>query len=221
MDMAGRSGIPMTEAEALLRLTQWLSPAFPLGSFAYSHGLETLVADGVVGDAAALQDWLVAVLQNGAGRVDAVLLCKALDGEDPEGLAHHAAALAGSSERWSESIEQGRAFCRTVSAMGVPMDGLPLPVAVGTAAQGLGLPAPQVVALYLQAFAGALVSAGVRLIPLGQTEGQTVLAGLAPVILSIAEAAPETPLEAVGSGAFGADLAALHHETAEVRLYKS
>ncbi|RYH10618.1 urease accessory protein UreF [Tropicimonas sp. IMCC6043] len=209
--------------EAILTLTQWLSPAFPVGGFAYSHGLEAAIAAGEVSDAASLERWLRAVLEQGAGRCDAILLCHAMRGV-PEAteLAALAESLAASRERWLEAREQGAAFMRAVNALtGAERDAYPLPVAVGAAAAGLELGAAEVAAFYLQAFAANLVSAGVRFVPLGQTEGQAVLARLRPRIVALAGAAAEAGLDEIGSAAFGADIAAMRHETMDVRLFKS
>lgn len=203
-----------------LALTQWLSPAFPVGGFAYSHGLEQAVSDGAVRDAAGLQRWLEAVLADGAGLADAVLLKAALEG-DVAGATGWARALAASAERAREAEEQGAAFARTVAALGAEAPAAPLPVAVGAAARGLGLPAERVAARYLLAFAGNLVSAAVRLVPLGQTEGQAVLARLHPLIARVAARAATLTPEEVASAVPGGDLAAMRHETKEVRLFRT
>ncbi|MDT0682742.1 urease accessory UreF family protein [Roseicyclus sp. F158] len=206
---------------ARLSLVQWLSPAFPIGAFAYSSGLETAVAEGAVGSAADLELWLDGVLRFGSGRQDAALLCAAMaPGADLAGLSALARALAPSAERLKETDEQGEAFARTVTgATGVDSFAAPLPVALGAAAARLGADAQEVAALYLQAFAGTLVSAAIRLVPLGQTEGQRVIARLHGTILAIAAAAPGTDPTAIGSAAFGADLASAAHETLQPRLF--
>jgi urease accessory protein len=207
---------------ALLTLTQWLSPAFPLGSFAYSHGLETAIAGGEVASAAALEHWLGHLLRHGSGRADAILLHAALRGEDADGLADLARALAASAERARETEEQGAALVRTVNALTGRADPpRPLPVALGVAAHPLGLPRVRVAALYLHAFASNLVSVATRAVPLGQTEAQGVLARLSPVVAEEAAATAEMPVEAIASAAFGADLAAMAHETLPVRLFKT
>ena len=131
-------------------------------------------------------------------------------------------ALAGSAEREREAAEQGSAFAATVSALtGETVPLLPYPVAVGAAARQLKLPAHRVAASYLQGFAGNLVSAAVRLVPLGQTEGQGVLAALRPTLAEVAAKAACTPLAAIGLAAFGAELAAMHHETMSPRMFRT
>ena len=206
---------------AHLTLVQWLSPAFPTGAFAYSHGLEAEIAAGVVRDAASLEAWLGNVLRFGAGWQDAVLLCHALK-DDATALDDLARALQPSAERLRESAEQGAAFARAVAGMtGRALAPRLMPVAVGEAARALGLPAQTVAALYLQGFAGNLVIIAIRHVPLGQTEGQTVLARLLPTIEELATRAAEAGLDDIGGCALAGDLAALRHETMEVRIFRT
>ncbi|MEM6740814.1 MAG: urease accessory UreF family protein [Pseudomonadota bacterium] len=213
---------PASEDAALLTLTQWLSPAFPLGSFAYSHGLETAIAEGHVSDAAGLEAWLGYVLCFGTGRSDAILIHACLRGEPVDDLATLARALAPSAERAREAEEQGAALARTIGALrGTTMPPRPLPVAFGAAARRLPVAPLRVVALYLQAFVGNLVSCATRAVPLGQTEAQAVLARLSQPILTTASATAETPVGRISSAAFGSDLSALRHETQDVRLYRT
>jgi urease accessory protein len=207
----------------LLSLVQWLSPAFPVGGFAYSHGLEWAIHAGLIRDAASLSDWIGTVLAEGAGRSDAILLAHALRPDsDLTALAALAAALPASRERWVETMEQGAALTRTTNALtGQDHPAMAYPVALGLAAQSLHLAPARVLALYLHAFASNLVQAGVRFVPLGQTEGQAVLAALHPAILRLADEAAAAPLDEIGSGAFGSDLAAMRHETMDVRIYRT
>ncbi|MCE2750023.1 MAG: urease accessory protein UreF [Rhodobacter sp.] len=208
---------------ALLSLVQWLSPAFPVGSYAYSHGLEWAISAGDITSAAELQRWIGTVLTEGAGRTDAILLAQALRPEaDLAALSALAQALAASRERLVETLDQGRALGQTIAALtGQPQPEMPYPVALGAAARGLGLPAEPVVSLYLHAFASALVQAAVRFVPLGQTEGQAVLAALHPVILLVAAEAVQAEVDQIGSGAFLSDLAAMRHETLDVRIFRT
>ncbi len=209
-------------AADLLRLAQWLSPAFPTGAFAYSHGLEQAIAAGEVGDADALECWVADTVMYGAGRLDAALLVAAMTGQDADRLAALARAMAASRERLLETEAQGAAFAATVAAItGTAQPPRPLPVAVGVAARGLALPPPDVAALFLQAFAAALVSVAVRFVPLGQTAGQQVLARLHPVLLAVAAEAAETPPDRMGTFALRGDIAAMAHETMETRVYRT
>jgi len=206
---------------ALMVLVQWLSPAFPVGGYAYSHGLEWAISAGLIKDAAGLQGWLADVITHGSGRSDAVLLALALaPGADHAALAAYASALAPARERLTETLGQGRAFTLATNALlGADHPPAPLPVAVGRAAASLGLPVERVLALYLHSFASTLVQGAVRFVPLGQTEGQQVLAALHPVISRVAGWAATAGLDDLGSAGFGSDMAAMAHEGMEVRIF--
>lgn len=208
---------------ALLTLVQWLSPAFPTGAFAYSHGLERVIAAGDVADAESFEGWLRNVLHYGAGWQDAVLLTHALaEGADHAALDALARALAPSAERLQESAEQGAALARMVSGLtGRSLPGRMLPVALGEAAGPLGLPPGQVAQFYLQGFAGNLCTIATRHVPLGQTEGQGVLARLLPEIEVLGQWAAVGSLDELGSAALAADLAAFQHETMDVRIFRT
>ncbi len=210
-------------ADPLLTLVQWLSPAFPVGGFAYSHGLEWAIAAGELRDAPTLAPWIEETLRFGAGRNDAILIAQCLaEGADIPALAALAQALAASRERLVESMEQGRAFLAVTNRLtGDDWPPMPYPVALGAAARALGLAPVTVVSLYLHAFASNLVQAGVRFIPLGQTEGQKVLAGLHPCISALADEAAAASIDDLGGGAMRGDLAAMRHETMEVRIFRT
>lgn len=206
----------------LLALIQWLSPAFPTGAFACSHGLEVAMAAGEVRDGTGLRAWLADVLERGSGWTDAVLLARGLAvGGDLDGLSDMARALAASVERLRETMDQGAAFAATTAALtGQDFPARAMPVAVAQAVRGLGLPAAQVIGVYLQAFASNLVSCAVRFIPLGQTEGQAVLAALHPVIARLAMAAAEPGAE-LATAALRADLHSMAHETLQPRIFRT
>jgi len=207
----------------LLKLTQWFSPAFPIGSFAYSHGLEAAIAQRDVVDAASLADWLRTVLHSGAGRTDAILLAHAMASDaDHTDLNDMATALCSSRERWIETSEQGKAFTTTLNVvLGRSDPPAALPVAAGRVASTLTADAKDVLAIYLQAFVSNLVTIGVRYVPLGQTEGQRVLAELQSDIEAVAALASTADLDDITTSTFAADLAAMEHETQEVRLFKT
>jgi urease accessory protein len=213
----------MREGVAALQvLTTWFSPAYPVGAYSYSHGLEWAVETGAVTDGPALQAWVADLLVHGAGRSDAILVAHALSTADPAPLAELAEALAPSSERHLETMAQGAAFTRTTNATwGLDLPPMAYPVAIGAAARRLGLPVDLTLALFVQAFAASIVSAGVRLVPLGQTEGQQITAALLPLAARVAAAAGDAPLGSIGGSALGADLSAMLHETQYSRLYRS
>ena len=208
---------------ALLSLIQWLSPAFPTGGYAYSHGLEQAVVDGALTDAASLRDWLADILTHGTGRQDAILLACALRSDaDFDALADLATALASSAERAHETLAQGTALAQTVAALtGRALKPRPLPVALGQAAAPLNLPAPQVIALYLHAFASNLIQTMVRFVPLGQTEGQATLTALHPLIEDLAQTLSTATPDDLSTASFAAEMAAMRHETLQPRIFKT
>lgn len=207
----------------LLSLIQWLSPAFPTGGYAHSHGLEQAAADASLTDAASLQDWLADILTHGSGRQDAILLALALrPATDLDALTDLALALCSGAERHQETLAQGTALARTVAALtGRSLKPRPLPVALGEAAAPLNLPAEQVLALFLHAMASNLVQAMVRFVPLGQTEGQATLAALHPLITRLSESLRRATEYDLATATFGAELAAMRHETLQPRIFKT
>lgn len=212
----------MSETAAHLSLMQWLSPGFPTGAFAYSHGLEQAIAAGDVTDAGSFAQWLGDVLAHGAGWSDAVLLACGLRGADLDGLEDMARALAGSAERLHETVEQGAAFARAQEGLReVAVPPRALPVSVAEAARHFPLPPDQIIALFLHSFAANLVSAAVRLVPLGQVAGQRVLTSQHDRITAIAARAANSELGDIATSAFRAEIAAMQHETLDVRLFKT
>ena len=211
----------ITERQALLRLLAWLSPAFPTGAFAYSHGLEWAVEAGDVTDGESLRRWVEDVLRHGSGRSDLILLRHAhRNAARAAELGALFRAMTPSRERRDEAIYQGRAFVAAVAAWGEGQpDDSPYAVAVGAAAFAIG--EDTVAVAYLQAFAANLISAAVRLVPLGQTTGLRVLAALEPTIIAVADETQDATLEDIGGCAFRSDLAAMRHETQYTRLFRS
>jgi urease accessory protein len=217
-------------------LLVWLSPSFPVGSFAYSHGLEWAVEAGDVGDAAPLEQWLDDLLHHGGPWSDAVLLAqthRAMTAGDDAKLAEVAAlaaALAPSRERKLETLAQGAAFLAAVRAAwpspafdrAKPFDTeIAFPVAVGIAAAGHKLALGATLEAYLVALVTNLVSAAVRLIPLGQTDGTKAVAKLVPVAKQVAARAAAASIDDIGGVALRADIAAMRHETQYTRLFRS
>jgi len=218
------------ELQALLRLTAWLSPAFPVGSFAYSGGLERAVADGLVKDAGMLRRWLETLIGNGSAWNDAVLLAESHrshnDAAHLTELAELAAALAGSRERHQETILLGEAFLAAAQAW--PDDvfsRLPkraaYPVAVGAVTGAHGIQPDKALAAFLHAYLSHAVSAGIRLGVAGQKDGVAILAGLEEHVMNIAARAARSTLDDLGSATVQADIAGLRHETQQTRLFRS
>lgn len=221
----GTTIITMTDvAPSLLRLLAWLSPAFPVGAYAYSHGLEQAVEDGDVTDGDELCGWLTDILRHGSGHNDAILLRHAhRAGADVTALNDLAVALASSRERRMETLDQGTAFVAAVAPWQAPRlpDRVAYPIAVGAVAGHHGIDEETTAAAYLQAFAANLISAAVRLVPLGQTTGLRVLAALESAILEVATVTRTATLADLGGCTFRSDLAAMRHETQYTRLFRS
>jgi urease accessory protein len=225
------------EAAALYRLMTWLSPAFPVGAFSYSSGIEWAVEAGDIVDATTLQDWLASMLADGPGFCDAVLLAQAhraaasSDDAALREVAELAAAFAPSRERHLETTAQGRAFieiaraawnCDGLDRLIAACEGaIVYPVAVGIVSASHGIPLASTMHAFLHALASNWISASARLIPLGQTDSQRVLAALEPVVVATGNRALGAPLDDLGSATFRADLASMRHETQYTRLFRS
>ena len=207
-------------AEHLLILQNWFSPAFPVGAFSYSGGLETAIARGAVHDRDSLADWLTVSLLNGTAFTDAVCLRAALAGGEVNDLC---LALCAGAERYQETTELGAAFAnvmRETQDIDLP-EGLAYPVAVGLAARAIGLAPQATLAAFLQGFCMNQISVAVRAVPIGQIEGQSCLRSLMPVIERALETVMVTSPDEMGSFALAGDLCALEHETAEQRIYRT
>jgi len=230
-------GMKDTEAAALYRLMTWLSPAFPVGAFSYSSGIEWAVEAGDIVDAASLRAWLAAMLADGPGFCDGVFLAQAHraaafgDQAALRDLAELAAAFAPSRERHLETSAQGRAFidiartawnCDGLDAL-ISHCGGPIvyPVAVGIVSAAHAIPLAPAMHAFLHALVSNWISAGARLVPLGQTDSQRVLAALESVVGATAIRALAASLDDLGSTTFRADLASMRHETQYTRLFRS
>lgn len=218
------------DAKALLRLMAWLSPAFPIGGFAYSGGLERVVHDGLVRDAAGLVGWLSSLLRHGSLWNDAVLFAEAWrrsgDGAGLKETAELGLALAGSAERHTETLALGKAFAAAASAWPHPVldrlpAAVPFPVAVGAIAAAHGVAPASALAAYLHAAVSQSVSAAIRLGVSGQADGVAVLAGLEAPIIETSERASLATLDELGGAAVQAEIASLRHETQHSRLFRS
>lgn len=218
---------PMVTATSaqILTLSQWLSPAYPVGAFAYSHGLEAAADQGWLRDGADLEAWLQEVLEHGAGRSDALFLAAAWHANAAADLAAidaTACAFAASQERLLETRQQGRSFGLVTEAIwGAQLAGLTYPVALGAAAAAEGLPLELTQVMYLQGFLSNLVAAGQRLLPVGQTEGQQILQRLSCRLPAIADQTRDGDLSQLSATAFLADIAAMKHETQRSRIFRT
>jgi urease accessory protein len=225
------------EAAALYRLMTWLSPAFPVGAFSWSSGIEWAVEAGDIVDVATLQDWLSSMLADGPGFCDGVFLAhahRAAESCDDAGLrdvAELAAAFAPSRERHLETTAQGRAFieitraawnCDGLDRLVALCDGaIVYPIAVGMVSAAHAVPLAQTMHGFLHALTSNWISAASRLVPLGQTASQRALAALEPVVVATGKRALGASLDDLGSATFRADLASMRHETQYTRLFRS
>jgi urease accessory protein len=233
----GPTDISESEAASLYRLMTWLSPSFPVGAFSYSSGLEWAVEAGDITDAASLRQWLASMLVNGAGICDGIFLAHAYraasSGDDAllADIVELASAFAPSRERHLETTAQGRAFIEIARAAwhNALLDRLitsckaaiVYPVAVGLVSAAHAIPLAPTLHAFLHAVTSNWISAGARLVPLGQTDSQRVLAQLEPDVAATAKRALVTSLDDLGSATFRADLASMRHETQYTRLFRS
>lgn len=220
----------MTEPAALQKLVTWLSPAFPVGAFAWSAGLETAIAQRAVTDSTSLQNWIAGSLAHGGIRTDAILLAHAHraagDAAQLQELADLGLALTPSRERWMETSLTGDAFARAAvhwgaDAMPPLPETCPYPIAVGALAAAHGIGLADTLLAWLTATVHGQISVAVRLVPLGQSDGLRVMATLEPQVADLAAAAATAGLADIGAIAYAADIAQMRHETLEPRIFRS
>jgi urease accessory protein len=220
----------MTAPASLQRLLTWLSPAFPVGGFAWSQGLETAIADKRIVDAAALRDWIGGTLAHGGMKTDAIILAYAHRNHESASalaeLADLALALTAAAERHNETTLTGEAFATAARAW--PSDvyarlpePCPYPVAVGAIAAAHGIACEDTLIAYLTAAVHAHISVAVRLVPLGQTAGLQVMAALEPIVATLAQTAATASLDDIGTSSYATDIAQMRHETLPVRVFRS
>lgn len=220
------------EGKDFLRLLSWVSPAFPTGGYAYSHGLEWAVENGDVHNVASLCQWIEVLLHYGSLQNDFIILQAAWDAAHDQAqlydVAEFACACASSRERYEETVYQGEAFQKAATVWNVvPQDIIPrdvrwpLPVAQGVVFRYGGISRQQAALAGGYSSIAALVSAAVRLVPLGQTDGLRALVGLEATLQKAAQKTHNLTLEDIGGACFCADLAAMHHETQVTRLFRT
>ncbi|MGH6861358.1 MAG: urease accessory protein UreF [Phyllobacterium sp.] len=221
----------MIETLSLLRLMTWLSPAFPVGAFAYSHGIEQAIHAGLIRDRDTLEDWLCDLLLRGSGWNDAVFFAEShrKSGRGETGLAalsELAEALAGTRERHMETMLQGEAFLAAAGAWPHPaLAFLPRriahPVAVGAVCGAHGIAIEAALPAYLHGFISNLVQGAVRLVPLGQRDGVALLCAMEEPIMHCSRIAASSCLDDLGSPAILSDIMAMRHETQYSRVFRS
>jgi urease accessory protein len=212
-----------TDHSYLSLLLVWMSPTFPVGSFAYSHGMEQAIADGRLKTQTEVQAWISALLTSGSGWNDAIIFAQCWDRDISE-LNALALALAGSAERYQETTQLGRNFNIAASVWTdvKPHEGeMAYAVAAGTSCKSMAIPQHLAIMAFLQGFASALVSVAVRLVPLGQTSGLIVLRNLAPLIEGLSNSACAASLDDLGAHCLSADIASMQHEILEPRIFRT
>jgi urease accessory protein len=211
------------EAHSLLLLLSWMSPAFPIGSFAYSHGLEQAISDGRVRSAEAVEVWIRDLILSGSGWNDAVFFAACWNDDGPE-LNELALALSGSAGRHLETTQLGRSFniAAAVWTGHEKRDAvMAYPVAAGMSCKAFGIARHHALIAFLQGFAAAQVSVAVRLVPLGQTRGLEILRKLSATVIDTATRACAASLDDLGSCCLAADIGAMQHETLEPRIFRT
>ena len=220
----------MADTTALQRLLTWLSPAFPVGAFAYSAGLETAITDKTITCASSLSDWVEGNLRHGTARSDSIIMADAYrnhaSADKLQELADLCLALTPAGQRYNELLLTGDAFVEAASAWASDVfERLPRPcpyaVAVGAIAAAHEIAPRDALAAFLTAYAQSQISVAIRLVPLGQTEGLKVLAALEPIIAACAEDAAASSLDDIGAIGYAADIAAMAHETLNSRIFRS
>ena len=213
---------------SLLRLMTLFSPVFPVGGFAYSHGLEQAIHENFIQNAEDLFNWLDALANHGSLHNDAVLIAEAWrstgQGKSIIALVEIANANAASKERFLEIDLQGRAFCTAVAQTGFSKEiykALPYPISVGVLGHQLEISLSSVLTAYLHTFLSNLVQAAIRLVPLGQSDGVKIMAKLEKTILAITENNDKLTLDNLGSCCFLSDIMAMRHETLYSRIFRS
>ena len=206
----------------LITVMQWLSPAFPIGGFAYSHGLEWAINKGYVSNREELQKWISDLLEYGSLKNDAILIKLVLQGSDPKEINELAMALCPASERLLETQLQGSAFCKIMrDVWNLEIDDLILPIALALAAKNESIDENLVVPAYLHSFCSNLISVAIRLVPIGQTDGQKTLRELSPLILDCVRAVVKSNIDDLGSTCFLSDVSAMQHEYLQPRVFKT
>lgn len=226
----------MPNDAALYRLLTWLSPSYPVGAFAYSQGLEGAITGGSIRNADTVRQWLLDGLEFGALWSDAIVFARsheAANADDRDALLEinaFARAFQPTRELRLETLAQGRAFievtakawpCEPVENFSKSGREIAYPVAVASAVAGHGIACEAALDAWLHAAVSNLVSAAIRLVPLGQTEGQCLIAALEADLRSARDRAIETPLDALSTASFAMEIASMHHETQETRLFRS
>ena len=205
-----------------MTVMQWMSPAFPIGAFAYSHGLEWAIDKDHVSNGEKLQKWITDLLEYGSLRTDAIFISLILRGHDAKKMNELSMALCPAGERLMETKFQGSAFAKVIEDVWQQDIGeLSLPIAVALAAKNQSIEQDLILPAYLHAFCSNLISAAIRLIPIGQTEGQRIMLELYTTISDLVQTASESEIDDLNSACFFSDVSAMEHEYLQPRIFKT
>jgi len=205
-----------------MTVMQWMSPAFPIGAFAYSHGLEWAIDKDHVSNGEKLQKWITDLLEYGSLRTDAIFISLILRGHDVRKMNELSMALCPAGERLLETKLQGSAFAKVIEDVWQQDIGeLSLPIAIALAAKNQSIEQDLILPAYLHAFCSNLISAAIRLIPIGQTEGQRIMLELYTTISDLVQTASESEIDDLNSACFFSDVSAMEHEYLQPRIFKT
>jgi urease accessory protein len=205
-----------------MTVMQWMSPAFPIGAFAYSHGLEWAIDKDHVSNGEKLQKWITDLLEYGSLRTDAIFISLILRGHDAKKMNELSMALCPAGERLLETKLQGSAFAKVIEDVWQQDIGeLSLPIAVALAAKNQSIEQDLILPAYLHAFCSNLISAAIRLIPIGQTEGQRIMLELYTTISDLVQTAAGSEIDDLNSACFFSDVSAMEHEYLQPRIFKT
>jgi urease accessory protein len=222
---------------ALLALLQLTSPALPVGAYSYSEGLEALVDRQLIINANQLQLWLTECLTTGSISIEAAILLRAYrarKGDDLESLSywnHWLSATRESYELQQQNWQMGRSLWKLMRDLQPQVSWAELEVALGEncnfaivfalAAVERGIDEHTLLIGYLYSWASNLVGAGVKLIPLGQTDGQRLLLELGKPLMAAVDQTLVLQDKDLFSCNWGLALASMTHETQYSRLFRS
>ena len=205
-----------------MTVMQWMSPAFPIGAFAYSHGLEWAIDKDHVSNGEKLQKWITDLLEYGSLRTDAIFISLILRGHDVRKMNELSMALCPAGERLLETKLHGSAFAKVIEDVWQQdICELSLPIAVALAAKNQSIEQDLILPAYLHAFCSNLISAAIRLIPIGQTEGQRIMLELYTTISDLVQTASESEIDDLNSACFFSDVSAMEHEYLQPRIFKT
>jgi len=224
----------VTASLSQLRLFQLVSSSLPVGAFAYSQGLEWAVESTWVQDNTTLRNWLHNLLQTSLAHTEIPLLVRlyqASEVQDDTALkywSHYLLASRETQELRQEERLRGRALLSLLPKLGIPINPVQREAlqqcqlaGFAHAAQHWQIPLQDAAQGYIWGWLENSCLAGVKLIPLGQTQGQQIIAELAAEIPQVVETGLQLEDENIGASCFAQALASSCHETQYTRLFRS